>query len=136
VKIRPFIVVVDDDEQSLDSLVEELNQRYARDYDVVGDASGHSAIEALHQFAKLGRDVAVVLADFHLGEASGVDVLVVAREVHPKARRGLLVDWSERLVTEEVARASVLGFIDHHLAKPVHNPDETWKTARTSLRSP
>lgn len=132
-KARPVIVVVDDDDESLGTLVRELEQRYATHYEVVGHASGAGAIEMLRDFDESSTEVAVVLADHRLGSTSGVDVLVAAREFHPTARRGLLVERTDRLVTEEIARASVLGYIDHHLAKPAHDPDEGFHRAVTEL---
>ena len=72
-------------------------------------------------------DVAVVLADQWLPGTTGTDLLTHVRDVHPEAKRGLLIrwgDWADRATADAVLRAMALGRIDCYVLKPWCSPDE------------
>src|SRR6476620_9280832 len=89
---KPVILAVDDDPLALDRVLDELQRRYARDYDVLGEASADAA---LLRIESLDQPLALVLADQWLREphATGETVLGRTRELHPGAKRALLMDW-------------------------------------------
>ena len=46
------------------------------------------------------------------------------RELHPTARRGLLISWGDQSAVAPIVEAAALGQIDFYLPKPVWSPDE------------
>ena len=78
---------------ALRAIGRELGARYGGDYRVVSEDSAAGAERALRALHEAGEDVAVVLADHRLAEASGAELLARARQLHPLAKRALLVPW-------------------------------------------
>ena len=65
-----------------------------------------------------------MLADQWLPEATGADFLARVRQLHPAARRVLLITWADQASSEPMLRATVLGDIDAYVVKPGTPPDE------------
>lgn len=131
--VTPVILVVDGDPGSLDVLTDELRTRYGRDYAVLAESTGSDALERLGQLADAGREVALVLADQWMPAMSGVDLLIAAHQLHPTARRGLLIRWGDRSTAGPILQASALGHIDYYLPKPVYTPDERFHRTVTEF---
>jgi thioredoxin reductase (NADPH) len=70
------------------------------------------------------RQVSLVLADQWLPEATGTELLARVRQLHPAARRVLLITWGDQTIAEPMLRATVLGDIDAYVVKPGTPPDE------------
>jgi thioredoxin reductase (NADPH) len=123
---KPVILAVDDDPLALDRVIDELRRRYARDYDVMGEASAGQALERLAWLAAAGRPVALVLTDQWLREPN---VLGRTRELHSHAKRALLVEWGawgDDPTEEAILRAMATGLIDYYVVKPWRSPDESF----------
>ena len=115
---RPVFFVVAEDGSRLDSLTRDLNRRYDADYRVVGLASARTALTMLRDLANAGTEVALLIADERIVEMNAVDFLVSAHDLHPGAKRVLLIqrgDWSP---AHPVVCAMALGKIDYHLYTP------------------
>src|SRR5512147_1984668 len=84
---RPVLFVVDHDKGSLANLLSDLRRRYDASFTVVGDTSVDAALVALREMAAVGQVVAMVLV-----EDATSDLLGPAHELHPRAKRVLLVD--------------------------------------------
>ena len=131
---KPAIVVVDDDPTAFAGLETELAKRYGADYDVVAGGSAEAAVGVLEQFRDAGRPVALVLADLLMTPITGIDLLVTGRELHPTARRAVLVDWVDvRRSKRRLVEASALGQIDCAIRKPVGARDERFHQTVTEL---
>jgi thioredoxin reductase (NADPH) len=65
-----------------------------------------------------------VLADQWLPEATGTEFLARVRQLHPAARRVLLITWGDQASSEPILRATVLGHLDAYVVKPGTPPDE------------
>ena len=65
-----------------------------------------------------------MLADQWLPEATGTEFLARVRQLHPAARRVLLITWGDQASSEPILRATVLGDIDAYVVKPGTPPDE------------
>src|SRR5215218_1041660 len=92
---NPIVMVIDDDAAALERVRDELDRRYADDYRIVCHGSATTAAEDLQALREAGADVAVVLADRCTPEFEGTALLARARELHPLARRALLIEWGE-----------------------------------------
>jgi thioredoxin reductase (NADPH) len=59
-------------------------------------------------------------------------MLARVRELHPTARRGLLISWGDRSSTAPILAATALGQIEFYLPKPAWSPDEEFHLALTA----
>jgi thioredoxin reductase (NADPH) len=135
---KPVILAVDDDPLALDRVVDELGRRYGRDYDVVSELSADSALRRIDALATSGQPLALVLADQWLREPhlTGESVLSRTRELHPGAKRALLLDWGawgHDLTEQAILRAMAAGLIDYYVVKPWRSPDESFHRAITDF---
>ena len=101
----------------------ELRKRYEPDYQVITTGSAGEALEVLGQLRDGGSQVCLVLADQGLAGTTGTELLAQVRQLHPAARRGLLITWGPTN-TEAVVQATVLGDLDTYLVKPGAARDE------------
>ena len=122
----PLIFAVDEDAEALERITDEL-QRYARDYRVVCGPSTQAALGQLEALHHEGEAVAIVLAARGTGELKGETLLERVHDLHPHAKRALLIPWGG-WADEETARAiknaMALGHIDYYALKPWSSPDE------------
>ena len=79
---RPIFLLAADDQARLDGLSRDLTRRYDADYLVVGVASADEALATLTDLARSGPEVALVIADQHLGDMPAVDFLAQAHGLH------------------------------------------------------
>ncbi len=108
----PVLFVVDHDPAGLDVLVSDLSRRFGRGFAVMGATSAESALAALRQTASDGRPVALLLVDdAHEG------LLVPAHELHPHAKRVLMVD-RDYTTRSPAVQAMTLGRVDFHIVRP------------------
>ena len=56
--------------------------------------------------------------------STGTELLARVRQLHPAARRALLITWGDQASTEAVVQATVLGDLDAYVVKPGTPPDE------------
>ncbi|HUF84063.1 MAG TPA: FAD-dependent oxidoreductase, partial [Acidimicrobiia bacterium] len=124
---KPVILAVDDDPSAIARIAAELERRYDRDYHVVFETSAPAALHRLEELQRAGSRVAVVLADQWMPEITGADLLARTRDLHPHAKRALLITWGEwgfQPTAEAVRDAMATGCIDYYVLKPWKSPDE------------
>ncbi|HET9234869.1 MAG TPA: FAD-dependent oxidoreductase [Candidatus Eisenbacteria bacterium] len=125
---KPIIILADDGSHG-PLLVAELKTRYEKDYSVLVERSGAELRDRLHATAKAGHPVALVLGGFDT-----VEQLVLAQELYPQAKRGLLLDWGEnRSMREKVMRVLSVGEADYFVIRPTAEPDERFHRAITQF---
>jgi thioredoxin reductase (NADPH) len=120
----PILFVVEDDPKTLASLAAALQRRFGADYRILTEQSPVSALARLEQVQDRGEEVALVVANQWLPGMTGIDWLVRARDVCPKASRCLLVGWGDAPAYPLVRRAMMLGQINTYLLKPWGHPEE------------
>ena len=121
---KPVLVVVDDDDASLQALTAELESRYGVHYQVVTGSSPEVALARLAELKAAGADVPLVLADQWMPGMSGTQLLARVRDIFPTARRGLLISWGDRSTPAPFLEAAALGWLEFYLPKPTWSPDE------------
>jgi len=84
---RAAIFVMDEDHTALQTLLTDLRRRFGSGFAVAGEQTREAAIAALEDMATAATPVALLLVDAACG-----DVLDRAHELHPGAKRVLLVD--------------------------------------------
>src|SRR5436190_6790709 len=83
----PVLFVVDHDPSSLEVLIRDLSRRFGNDFTLKGDTSPEAALSTLQEMAAANEPVALLLVD-----DAATDFLARAHELHPQAKRVLLVD--------------------------------------------
>jgi thioredoxin reductase (NADPH) len=139
-----FFAVVEDDVVRAE-LAAELRHRFGADYEVVAERAAEPAMAALERLAAGPNPVALLIAGQSLPRTGrgpsppgtcrgpsppgtgGVEFLVRAHELHPGAKRALLIgrgEWA-RGSAHPAVRAMTLGQIDSYLFHPWASP-ERW----------
>jgi thioredoxin reductase (NADPH) len=132
----PVLLAVDDDPAVLGDVERELRDRYATSYRVVCTGSPDEALTLLSDLSAAGEDVALVLAAQWLAGTTGSELLERVRQLHPDAKRGLLVPWrawGDRPTAEAILDAMALGRIDYYVLRPSASPDELFHQSITSF---
>ena len=109
---KPVLFVLDHDTGSLGVLLADLNRRFGNDFTVRGDGSPDAALGAMQEMASAGQPVALLLVD-----DTSFDFLTRAHEIHPGAKRVLLVD-RDYSSTSPAVQAIALGRTDYHIVRP------------------
>ena len=133
---RPVILAADDDPTALGHLSVELQRRYERDYRVVFEGTAARALAELEMMRDRGERVALVLADQWLAETTGTELLARVRDLHPRARRALLIAWGawgDEPTAAALRRGIALGGIDDYVVKPWKSPDERFHRSLAAL---
>jgi diguanylate cyclase (GGDEF)-like protein len=103
---RVAVLCVDDEVGNLDLLERALGRRYR----VLTAASGNEAVALLRQ-----HPVGIVLADFRMPGMDGADLLALAAEVQPSARRVVVTGFPE---AERLVSAFSSGRLHYIVTKP------------------
>jgi thioredoxin reductase (NADPH) len=128
---EPVLVVVDDEDASLQVLARELHQRYGASYRVVASSSAADGLRRLADLRAEGAQVPLILADQWMPGMTGTQLLARARELHPAARRGLLTSWGDQSALAPIPEAVALGQLEFYVPKPTWSPDEQFHRAIT-----
>ena len=129
-------MAVDDEVEHLDHVTRELSRRYGSDYLVVCERSPAEARRKLEVMRDDGDEVAIVLADHTMGQDGGAELLARVKDLHPGAKRGLLVEWrgwANRETAKKILNAMALGHIDYYVLKPWREPDELFHRTITEF---
>jgi len=132
----PVLVAVDDDPDSLSAVESELRARYARDYTVVCEGSPDAALMNLESLRSDGTEVALVLAGQWLAGMTGSELLTRVHQLHPHAKRGLLIEWGgwgDPATGEAIFDAMAHGRIDYYVLRPAAAPDEVFHQTVSSF---
>jgi len=113
----PVLFVIDDDAGTAHALRDDLARRFDEDFRVISETSVPTGLSVLRGLAELHEPVALLIVDDNLSGMPGVDFLARAHELHPLAKRVLLVerDYSAR---SPIVQAMTLGQADYHITKP------------------
>jgi len=121
------VVVVDADPGALRDVEREMSERYARHYRLFCLSSPLDARVQLKELAENGDDVALVLAAQDMSGMTGTELLDEVGQLHPQAKRGLLVDWGswgDEPAGEAIFDAIGHGRIDHYVLRPAAEPPD------------
>jgi thioredoxin reductase (NADPH) len=115
---HPILFLVDDRGRVLHALAADLTRRFGADHRIVTESSPGAALAALERLAGRTEEVALVVAAQRMAELAGVEFLLAAHELHPGAKRVLLVGRREWTPANPAVRAMTLGQIDTYLFEP------------------
>ena len=115
---QPILFLVDDRPRVLEALAGDLERRFGGDHRIVTEGAPGAALEALAELARRGEEVALVVAGQKMEALPGVQFLCRAHDLHPTAKRVLLVGRREWTPANPAVRAMTLGQIDTYLFEP------------------
>jgi thioredoxin reductase (NADPH) len=128
----PVLLAVDDDPAKRQAVETELRERYARDYTVMCEESCAAALRTLERLREEGQPVALVLSGQWLSGMTGAELLGRVHQLHPHAKRGLLIEWGgwgDQATGEAIHEAMAHGRIDYYVLRPSGTPDEVFHQA-------
>ena len=112
-----MLFVIDDDAGVVRALRGDLSRRFSQDFRVIGESSAAAGLATLRQLAGDHQTVALLIVDHDMHEMRGVDFLAHAHQLHPQAKRVLLVE-RDYSVRSPVVQAMIRGEADYHFTKP------------------
>jgi thioredoxin reductase (NADPH) len=113
--------VFDDHPTPLDVLVSDLSRRFGNDFTVTGATDPGKALAALERMAVADEPVALLLVPDR-----AVEFLARAHELHPRAKRVLLVD-RDYSSSSPAVQAITLGHADYHIVRPWMDDEPTFR---------
>jgi thioredoxin reductase (NADPH) len=114
----PVFLVVDEDPSTVETLVSDLERRFAADYRVVGEFSPLAALERLGALHDAGGQVALIISGESMQAMSGSELLARSRSTHPDAKRILLVDYGDPQMLDRIAQGMAFGDVELFVTKP------------------
>jgi thioredoxin reductase (NADPH) len=126
------LLAVDEDQEALADLETQLVRRYALDYRVEACGDPAHALRTLAELAHAGEEVALVLAGRSIWDANGAALLERARQLHPHAKRALVVPggaWADQPTAEAILDSMAVGRVDYYAPEPAGPPDEVFHQA-------
>jgi thioredoxin reductase (NADPH) len=109
---RPVLFVFDHDRGSLGILLADIERRFGNDFTVQGESLPQAGLAALETLATANVPVALLLV-----EDSASEFLTRAHQLHPRAKRVLLVD-RDYTSSSPAVQAMALGRADYHIVRP------------------
>jgi thioredoxin reductase (NADPH) len=110
--VKPVLFVVDHEAASLDELLSDLSRRFGSAFTVRGECTSDAALASLREMAAAVVPVALLL----VADAAS-DLLERAHDLHPRAKRVLLVD-RDYSSNSPAVQAMALGRADYHIVRP------------------
>jgi thioredoxin reductase (NADPH) len=126
-------MLIDENRHDLETLQQELVQRYAAHYTILAEPSAGAALSRLAIMQTADRQVVILLAAEQMTEMTGTDFLQRAHELYPRAQRVLLVPAANRSENKPFLKAISLGRLDRFTTKPRQYPDEKFHALITEL---
>jgi thioredoxin reductase (NADPH) len=129
---RPVLFVIDNDARVAQTLRDDLGRRFGEDFRIISESSVAAGLATLRGLADRREPVALLIVDYNLSGMTGVEFLACANEMHPRAKRVLLVerDYSAR---SPVVQAMTLGQADYHITKPWLLEEELYRAVSEFL---
>jgi thioredoxin reductase (NADPH) len=119
----PALLVAHGDRDLLMELERELGRRFGADYQVLAAGTPAAALAELGRLGRAGEQVAALLAAQRLEGMTGVQLLCRAHQLHPAARRVLLIAYGDVDAGVAGLQAMALGQLDHWLNTPWGAPE-------------
>ena len=121
---NPVLLVVDSDQESLQTLTEALERRFGADYRIQSVATSQEGLDLVQALHADGDEVALIVANVWLDGMNGVGFLARAHACYPDAKRVLVSTIGDAEAAAVRHRAMALGQIDLTVGKPWRSPEE------------
>jgi thioredoxin reductase (NADPH) len=115
---QQVLLAVDNEAEILAALERDLSRRFAADYRIVTAETPEVALGQLNA----GDQIAVVIAGQWLTDLTGIEFLSACHQLHPAAKRLLLITYGDFLGGRAAVRAMALGNPEVDLYPTVSGP--------------
>jgi thioredoxin reductase (NADPH) len=125
--VRPLLLAVDADAETLGRTEAELQRAFGSDFRVRGELTAADALTTLQRARDRQEPVAVVLVDEFFSDEDRSTIFGAVRAHHPAARRALLVPWgawAHQGSARRILNGMAVGDIHYYVLKPWTNRDE------------
>ena len=130
---RPLLLAIGSDARMARALERQLQRGFAsRGFAAAGTTGASGALDRLRELRDRGEPVALLIADHHLSEVEGLELLKEGRRLHPDARTVLLIPHRDVGLAVDAVDTAVL---DHFLVKPFHGERDLLPIASDLLES-
>jgi thioredoxin reductase (NADPH) len=116
---QPVLLAVDSEQDILAAIGRDLTRRFAADYRIVTTDTPEDAFAELD----VAGQVALIIAGQWLAGTTGVDFLIECHQLHPAAKRLILITYRDIAAGQAAVRGMALGQLDHYLNKPWVDPE-------------
>ena len=107
VKQKPTIMIVDDE----DNMLQSLNSLFSENYQVITARNGKEALEIIDDL-EYPEDISVIIADQRMKEITGVELLIKLKKIIPYTIRIILTAFDEKdVIKKAVNEAQIYQFI-------------------------
>ncbi|MEM8677121.1 MAG: FAD-dependent oxidoreductase [Cyanobacteria bacterium P01_G01_bin.67] len=117
---KPLIVVVDDNQEILHTIVRDLQDQYGSSYRILSSDSGEKILEALPRLKLENKSICLFIIDQRMPEITGIELLEQVTQLFPYAKRVLLTAYIDTSVTIQAINQTK---IDYYLTKPWTPPE-------------
>jgi two-component system cell cycle response regulator len=108
VKQKPTIMIVDDEENMLQS----LETLFSENYKVITARDGKEALEIIEEEMEYPEDISVIIADQRMKGLTGVELLIQLKDIIPETIRIILTAFDEKdVIKKAVNEAQIYQFI-------------------------
>ncbi len=121
---HPLIAIIDRAPPQDGMLAPDLDRRFGRDYEVIATAGTAEALGVLSAAAHAGRPVAVVIVPMWMPSMTGIEFLISVRDLHPDAKRVLVIDVGDVSAEADIVRALTRNHLDFYFGMPWASPEE------------
>ncbi len=122
--MRPAVVAVASDVALCAALEGVLTSRYGTDYEIRVASDPTRAIDALRELNEQSVPVALIIAAWRMPALDGIAFLVDAHDIHPEARRIVVIDVGDTTAAGALSQALTLNQVDAYFGQPWASPDE------------
>jgi thioredoxin reductase (NADPH) len=130
---RPLLLAVGSDSRMARALERQLQRGFAsRGFAAAGTTEASAALDRLRDLRDRGEPVALLIADQHLSEVAGLELLKEGRRLHPDARTVLLIPHRDLTIAIDAVDTAGL---DHFLVKPFHGERDLLPIASDLIES-
>ena len=125
--VLPLILAVDEDAEALERITAASSSATRATTASCASPRPRQALVQLESMHERGEAVAIVLAARGTQELEGEELLRLVHDLHPHAKRALLIPWggwADEETAAAIRSAMALGHIDYYALKPWSTPDE------------
>jgi thioredoxin reductase (NADPH) len=121
---KPHIFVIETQATKDAHLVRDLENRFGHDYEIRTSDGSEAGLRDLQTAATNDVKLAAVAAPLRTPDGRGLALLTQARELHPGAKRFLIIDMGDVGALPDIRVALTLGHIDFYFGVPYANPEQ------------
>ncbi len=108
IKQKPTIMIVDDE----DNILQSLESLFSENYKVITARDGKEALEIIEEEMEYPEDISVIIADQRMKEITGIELLIKLKKIIPYTIRIILTAYEDKeVIKKAINEAQVYQYI-------------------------